>query len=118
MVVAVEFAEDVARRAGWAEADLARVALATAEAASNAVEHGGGASSEPAFRVACELDAGTLSVTVADGGGGPSEATLRSAGLPASVYAVGGRGLHIMRQLADRVDVVGGALRLLFQPSA
>lgn len=114
-MTAVEFAEDVVRRAGWEEADLARVALATSEAVANAVEHGGGAGEAPTFGVECQLGPGGLAVIVADGGEGPSAAALRSAQLPESVFATGGRGLHIMRELADQVDIEGGAVRLLFK---
>ena len=115
MAAAVGLVEDAARRAGWPEAEVSRLALATSEAAANAVEHGGGEGAAPTFTVGCRLDADGATVTVADGGPGPDRAALRSARLPASPFATGGRGLHIMRQLADDVDVEGGAVRLRFR---
>ncbi len=117
MARAVDFVEGEARRVGWAEADRSRLALATAEAAANAVKHGGGAEGAPTFTVRCRVDADGAVVTVLDGGPGPAPEAVQTARLPESVFATGGRGLHIMRQLADRVDVEGGAVRLRFSRS-
>ena len=113
MAAAVGFVEAAARRAGWPEAEVSRLALAASEAAANAVEHG--PDGAPTFMVGCRLDPDGALVTVSDGGPGPDGAALRTARLPESVFATGGRGLHIMRQLADAVDVEGGEVRLRFR---
>lgn len=102
-----EVADALVAEAGWAEADRTRVALAMGEALANAVEHGGGG--DGLFRIRLDLNGPTLDVCVADGGDGPDPDRLAAAELPADPFATEGRGLYILRTVADdvRVDAEG-----------
>lgn len=81
------------RLVGANENELFDVTLSASEAATNAIEHAYGAR-EATFSVRCEHDADQVAVTVRDAG---RWRTARSHG--------GGRGLEIMRSLADGVTV-------------
>ncbi|WP_420453910.1 ATP-binding protein [Rubrivirga sp.] len=95
--------------AGWSEADVTRVALVLGEAVSNSVEHGAG--DEVALRL--DLVGDALHVRVADDGPGPDAARLDRAHLPDDPLSTEGRGLFILRRLADAVEAdSSGALRL------
>ncbi|MDT7857150.1 ATP-binding protein [Rubrivirga sp. S365] len=108
---AAEFVEAEAARAGWPVADVTRAVLAVSEAVGNAVEHGpvGG---RIHVRFASAPEALTLEVT--DGGDGPNPSLLDAAALPADKLAEGGRGLYIMKTVANEVRVAEGAVVLRF----
>lgn len=112
MAAASDFVERHLGPARWTDADVTRVVLATLEAAANAVEHAGGSS----ITVGCRVSPGEAVVCVSDEGPGPGAAALHVAGLPSDPLATSGRGLHILRQLSDEAEVVGGALVLRFWP--
>ena len=111
VAAAADFVEAEAERAGWSAADVTRVVLAACEAVSNAVEHG---PADGAVRVRCTSGPDALRLDVADGGGGPRAARLAAAALPSGPLAPGGRGLYIMRTVADEVSVADGVLTLQF----
>ena len=73
--------------------------VAVGEAVSNAIEHAYGGPSHETFAVTAERIGETLVVSISDYGQwrGP---------LP---WSVRGRGLHLMQQLSDDLDVTGGA---------
>jgi anti-sigma regulatory factor (Ser/Thr protein kinase) len=77
-------------------------ALVISELASNALQHGKPLPGE-AIRVAWELDAGSVRVSVCDGGG----PTLPELGEPTAT-AIGGRGLRIVARLARRWGTSNG----------
>ena len=107
VAAASDFIERAALAAGWREPDLSRLVLAVTEAASNAVEHGRGAT----FDVSCRWEGDVCWLTVADDGPGPAPQAVRDASLP-DVKATEGRGLYILAKLADAVSVEGGSIRL------
>ncbi len=109
VATAVAFVESEAARAGWGVADVTRAVLAVSEAVGNAVEHGGGD-----LRVRCDATGDTLVLDVTDGGAGPPRGTLETASLPADELARGGRGLFIMKTVADSVHVRDGVVSLRF----
>ena len=81
---------------GVAESDMFDVALATSEAASNAIEHAYGAR-EATFAVRCERHDGEVAVAVEDGGRWRTSTPYGR-----------GRGLAIMRALMDSVEIDRG----------
>jgi GAF domain-containing protein/anti-sigma regulatory factor (Ser/Thr protein kinase) len=88
--------EDWLSRAGVEEAAAYDVMVAVGEAAANAVEHAYGPS-EADFRLAATIDAGAIVVTVMDAGRWrPARGAHR------------GRGLAMMRELMDDVQVESG----------
>ncbi|MGH4034707.1 ATP-binding protein [Actinomycetota bacterium Odt1-20B] len=89
------------------------LSVALSEACANAVEHGGAPvpGSEPAgaYRVTAYLDGDTCRIEVADSGPGfparrpaPGTAALPA---PAAETAEHGRGLHLIKELADHVHL-------------
>ena len=109
VAAAADFVEAEAGRAGWSVADVTRAVLAVSEAVGNAVEHGGGA-----VRLRSTSSPETLQFDVADGGAGPHPARLEAASLPDDALAQGGRGLYIMKTVADEVRVADGVVTLRF----
>ena len=119
---AVEPARDVARgalrRARWEEDDIEYVVLAFSEALTNAIDHG----SSPGAAVAVEIDATPerVRIRVCDRGRRAS-ACPTDVPAPPPASSEHGRGLMIMRALADRFEIVrsgrGTEVRLGFSPS-
>jgi anti-sigma regulatory factor (Ser/Thr protein kinase) len=80
------------------------VLLAVGEAAGNAAKYGSRADARTELRVRCVLEGATLRVVVADEGHGFDLEALRAKGSP-DPFAAGGRGLFLMNELMDDVDV-------------
>ncbi len=80
------------------------ILLATGEAAANAYRHGRRPEGRSEIRVRCSLERSSVSVMVADDGAGFDASLLDSADLP-DRFAAGGRGLYLMRELMDDVDI-------------
>ena len=81
------------------------ILLAVGEATGNAVRYGRKEEGRSEIRVLCMLDGVDVIVTVADEGPGFDLASVEARGLP-DPFASGGRGLFLMRQLMDRVDLL------------
>ena len=84
------------------------ILLATGEAAANANRHGKRAEGRSEIRVQCGFQSGVVSITIADDGPGFDPGRIETAGLP-DRFASGGRGLYLMRELMDEVDVDSSA---------
>ena len=105
-------------QAGWADRDVTRVALAMGEAVANAVEHGAGDT------VTVALDLGALdpggdefTACIADDGPGPDARRVGEAHLPRDPLATSGRGLFILREIADDIRIdAAGTLCLTLRP--
>lgn len=81
------------------------LSVALSEACANAVEHGGGAghgASSEAYRVTAYLDGEKCRIEVTDSGPGLAG---RTAARPARADAEHGRGLYLIRELADHVHI-------------
>ncbi|MGW8630259.1 ATP-binding protein [Streptomyces sp. NPDC055793] len=86
------------------------LSVALSEACANAVEHGGDGAGGPteAYRVTAYLDGERCHIEVSDTGPGfPAAAPGRpgSVGRPVSADAESGRGLCLIRELADHVQI-------------
>ena len=113
MARACDEVEAFAVGAGWGPTDVSRIVLAAGEALGNAVEHGRG----PDLRVRFESTRARIDLRISDDGPGPSARRIAAAALPADPLATGGRGLYIVRQLAESVAVDGGGrVCLSFEP--
>ncbi|MGC9498132.1 ATP-binding protein [Streptomyces sp. WG7] len=90
------------------------LSVALSEACANAVEHGGGdepGDSSQAYRVTAYLDGELCRIEVADTGPGFPAATPGRPGKavrPVSYDAEDGRGLGLIRELADHVHIGSG----------
>ena len=115
---AVRFAESVAAEAGFPEELADRLLLVVGEAVANSIEHGNG--SEQSRNVTLEwLKQGRGGwLAVEDEGPGISLERLKNAHLPENMFQTGGRGLYIIRELADdvKVEAEGRRLMLWFRP--
>ncbi|OAH15060.1 ATP-binding protein [Streptomyces jeddahensis] len=83
------------------------LSVALSEACANAVEHGGEAApggSAGAYRVTAYLDGEKCRIEVADSGPGFPAGRPRPAARPAAADAEHGRGLCLIRELADHVQ--------------
>jgi anti-sigma regulatory factor (Ser/Thr protein kinase) len=90
------------RRAGWDGDSSGLVILATSEAMANAVIHGSARRGEVRFALA--VDPGVARIHVVDEGRPGTSCPAIPRELP-SEESTNGRGLYIMRTVADRCDV-------------
>ncbi|HYA25222.1 MAG TPA: ATP-binding protein [Terriglobales bacterium] len=96
-------------RLGIKEEKRQEVALAVQEALANAVVHG--CESNPSKEIRCRLrrdSQGTIVVIVTDPGPGFSPAIISDPKRPEGLYAGGGRGVYLIRQLMDEVSFENG----------
>ena len=101
--------EREAREAGVPPATVDRVVLVAGEAVANAVEHGEGVVT---VRWVPAGSGGRL--VVSEGGRGPGIGAVHDACLPESAEATRGRGLFLIQQLSDRVDIGPDGLGVWF----
>lgn len=90
-------------RAGWPEALIAELELATAEGVVNAVRHG-----RPPLRFSAAEARGAIELRFADAGPGPDPERLRRAAEAPDdplALAEGGRGLELLAALADELKI-------------
>ena len=79
------------------------ILLAVGEAAANANRHGHRADGRGEVRVYCALEGPSVTITIADDGGGFDPDQMDATVLP-DRFASGGRGLFLMRELMDEVE--------------
>ena len=79
------------------------ILLAVGEAAANANRHGRRPDARSEVRVYCALEGPSVTITIADDGGGFDPSGVDAATLP-DKFASGGRGLFLMRELMDEVE--------------
>ena len=79
------------------------IQLAVGEAAANANRHGHRADGRGEVRVYCALEGPSVTITIADDGGGFDPGKVDATALP-DRFASGGRGLFLMRELMDEVE--------------
>lgn len=115
---AVRFAEEQAASGGLPPETLDRIALAVGEAAGNAVEHGNQEDASLEMVVSCDPDATGCWVRVEDQGTGLGADLMDGAALPDDPLSTSGRGLFLIRMLADdvRVEQAGRCIAMRFVP--
>jgi serine/threonine-protein kinase RsbW len=91
----------IIQRAGWPAADSGRVLLACGEAVNNAIEHGSRAGGH--VRVELVVTMRCIRLRVIDEGSGVPTPVIPS--VPPPVTSARGRGLLIMRTLADDMTI-------------
>ena len=80
------------------------ILLAVGEAAANAARHGRRTQGRSEIRVRCAMKGRDVTIVVADDGPGFSKDPTDEPELP-DRYASGGRGLYLMREFMDEVDI-------------
>lgn len=112
------FVREQAQGAGFAPDDVAEIEVAVGEAVTNAILYGtaGTTSCPPAIALIVGLTGSTMWIEVRDSGPGFDHAARSAAVRVDDPDALGGRGLHIMEALMDRVhlhhDGTGMRIRL------
>ena len=94
------------------------LAVAVAEALSNAAVHGNGLGSMKPVRVLVAVERGRCAVVeVTDSGAGFDQHGVRDPTHPERVLVPGGRGVFLMRRLVDRLEynAVGNSVRLIVE---
>ena len=89
---------------GFTEDDAANIAMASREAAVNAVMHGNSYSNSKQVRVRLESDESALTISIQDEGAGFNAALLPDPLLPENILRSSGRGIFLMRALMDEVN--------------
>jgi serine/threonine-protein kinase RsbW len=103
------------RDAGLTHEQQDNLAVAVAEALSNAALHGNKLAPRRVVRVTVEVPAGGgVTVEVADSGPGFDSAKVSDPTDPARVLMPGGRGVFLMKRLVDHLEynAAGNAVRL------
>ena len=80
-----------------------RVALVTSEAVTNAIEHGNRMDASRSVHLRIEVSDGGVRVSVTDEGGGFDPEAVPDPLRASALLAEGGRGLFLMRELADEL---------------
>lgn len=107
-----------AQPAGLTSEQRDDLAVAVAEALSNAAVHGNGLGSPKPVRVLVAVEPGRCAVVeVTDSGTGFDQAGVRDPTHPERVLVPGGRGVFLMRRLVDRLEYneVGNSVRLVVE---
>ena len=104
VVPAVERVLRSARGAGLERGKLQDLAIAVAEALSNAAVHGNRLDPALSVQVSVRVRPGRVAVSVADQGPGFDSGTVSDPTHPDRLLVPGGRGLLLMRKFADSVD--------------
>jgi serine/threonine-protein kinase RsbW len=114
VVPAVERVLRAARGAALGRGRLPDLAIAVAEALSNAAVHGNGLDPALSVDVTVTVRPGQVSVEVADRGPGFDTADVNDPTHPERLLVPGGRGVLLMRRFADSVtyNPAGNAVRL------
>jgi serine/threonine-protein kinase RsbW len=100
---ASELLLEVAEEWNLPEALFERILLVVSEAVANAAEHGNELDPSKNVRLTYELANGEVTVSVEHEGPGMDPERLQNASLPDDPLDTGGRGLYIIRELAERV---------------
>jgi serine/threonine-protein kinase RsbW len=109
---AVHAVEAAMREDGLSDDMIDRVTLATGEAAGNAVEHGCESNAKRFFEVSWQRASDGYWLRVEDDGVGLDPALLERAALPDDPFSTSGRGLYLMRALADEIQLELGGRRI------
>ena len=112
---AVSFVEAVCERLELDEGLAGRLALAAAEAVANAAEHGNAFAPDRAVLLTVTWDEATLTLAVEDEGDGLSPDALDHAALPDNPMDTGGRGLFLIKALADEAVLEAGGRRVVMR---
>ncbi len=97
---------------GFGEADRFAIAVAVAEAVSNAVRHGNRLDPGKQVRIECLLNEATVEIAVSDAGVGFDPTTLPDPTAAENLESGSGRGVHLIRSYMDEVSICTPGNRL------
>lgn len=111
-VEASDFVLKVADELGLPAEVTQQVLLVVGEAVSNAAGHGNEFDPEKKVVVTCSLENDEVQLCVEDEGAGITDEQLENASLPDDLMQTRGRGLFIMKSLADKIWLEAEGRRL------
>lgn len=82
------------------------ILISVTEAVTNAIVHGNQADESKNVCITCHKKSNRLAIQVADEGPGFDYENLPDPTLPENILRVGGRGVFLMKQLADEVNFI------------
>lgn len=106
------FVMEAAEQYGLSDAIREALLLVVGEAVANAAGHGNNLDPEKKIIVECSKGEGVVRLCVEDEGSGVPAERLEHAQLPDDPFDTSGRGLFIMKSLADRVWLEASGRRL------
>jgi serine/threonine-protein kinase RsbW len=101
----IQFSDDV----------YGNIMIAVTESVSNAITHGNKNDQSKVVDLSLEADTGYISCTVHDEGRGFNSETLPDPTAPDNLYKTGGRGIFLIKNLADEVDFLGNGNTILMK---
>lgn len=111
-VAASTFVLEAAKALGLSEEVTQQLLLVVGEAVANAAQHGNGLDPSKKVVVECAVKGNEVRLCVEDEGAGLPEGHLENAALPEDLMQTRGRGLFIMKALADRIWTEADGRRL------
>lgn len=111
-VEASQFVLEASEALGLPEEVTQQLLLVIGEAVANAAEHGNGYDPSKRVLVECAVDGTGVRLCVEDEGGGLPDGRLDRATLPEDRMEMRGRGLFIMKAIADRIWTEADGRRL------
>ena len=106
------FVLEVASSLGFSEDLTQQLLLVVGEAVANAAHHGNGLDPHRQVVVECAVEGNEVRLCVEDEGEGVPGDSLEHAALPDDLMQTRGRGLFIMKTIADRIWTEAGGRRL------
>lgn len=93
-----------------------KILVATMEAVNNAIVHGNKSDIKKLVRVAFLSETGNLTITVSDEGPGFNPAGVPDPTAPENIESINGRGVFLMRNLADNItfNEKGNEVKMIF----
>jgi anti-sigma regulatory factor (Ser/Thr protein kinase) len=112
---AVAFVESLCERYSIGPDLASRIALAAAEAAANAAEHGNAFAADREVLLSARWEGDVFELAVEDEGAGLADHALETAALPEDPMDTGGRGLFLIQALADEAHVEAEGRRVVMR---
>ena len=103
-----EWTERIARDMGFDESDVSDLAICATEAVNNAIIHAHHQDEHKTIVIHFEPRPDGLQVRVLDEGEGFDPKGLSDPTLPENILKEQGRGIHVIRHLMDKLDILSG----------
>jgi anti-sigma regulatory factor (Ser/Thr protein kinase) len=109
--------DDITGDAGINQDNYGKILIATLEAVNNAIVHGNKSDSKKYVDIEILLTNKELIITVKDQGKGFSPQDVPDPTKPENIEAVNGRGLFLMKKLADNIEFnkIGNRVKMTFK---
>ena len=108
-----EAAERIAIQMGFSQAAIHDIAIAVSEAVNNAIMHGNNADTNKKVQVTFQQESDKLIIRVQDEGLGFEPESIQDPTAPENILREKGRGLFIIRNLMDELQIINTDTGLL-----